>query len=533
MSTLIQAIRALEGIAAAQPAVNTVIGNDVFEINATPDVRYGVFAWTQGQHREDLDAGFLVIALTLFYVDRLTADAANRLEVQSVGVQVIGNILRVAEEAGIFPVGEVRYNTFNQKFVDECAGVFASVDLQVPLDWLCPDDYVPPTPEPPDPPREIYVVTLMNESFAYILSGAHGDYVEIEPTAPYQMSQVLDLAEVARNEKKLTEGVDNIIAWNKALPAGWTQQGVADIYDGVDLNFTPRGGMLWAVGNEVDRLELSFAGGSYVAADQPWGSYQSEGIFAPRWNSSKEAEYAALGFRNTPRVVVVTIRDVFSSVAQVMFTMMRTTESLTINLGDVFVCHDVVGMFESNAMRELIINGPFRWDAIRTCHNMFDGCDNLEAIPYVTGWGRESQYNTIYPRWDGIRGSADCARMFRNCHALQSIGPVLNMNAISLNGCTVDGSGQSALSDTLFQCPELTDVRLKNVGNNSWQFNAVNTKTYIPKMDAASIDYLLNNVKDETGNGYSLRFASLHQAEVSAAAIANAQAKGWTVQFVD
>lgn len=141
MQTLLQVIRAVEAIAKAQPGVAMVVPNDVFRLNAIPDARYGVFAWTQGQHREDLEAGTLTVALTLFYVDRLTADKGNELEIQSVGVALLGNVVKAAQEAGIYAADLVRYNTFNQRFLDECAGVYCTVDLEVPLDWTCPDDF--------------------------------------------------------------------------------------------------------------------------------------------------------------------------------------------------------------------------------------------------------------------------------------------------------------------------------------------------------------------------------------------------------
>lgn len=141
MQTLLQVIRAVEAIAKAQPGVAMVVPNDVFRLNTIPDARYGVFAWTQGQHREDLEAGTLTVALTLFYVDRLTADKHNELEVQSVGVALLGNVVKAAQEAGIYVADLVRYNTFNQRFLDECAGVYCTVDLEVPLDWICPDEF--------------------------------------------------------------------------------------------------------------------------------------------------------------------------------------------------------------------------------------------------------------------------------------------------------------------------------------------------------------------------------------------------------
>lgn len=141
MQTLLQVIRAVEAIAKAQPGVAMIVPNDVFRLNAIPDARYGVFAWTQGQHREDLEAGTLTVALTLFYVDRLTANKRNELEIQSVGVALLGNVVKAAQEAGIYVADLVRYNTFNQRFLDECAGVYCTVDLEVSLDWICPDDF--------------------------------------------------------------------------------------------------------------------------------------------------------------------------------------------------------------------------------------------------------------------------------------------------------------------------------------------------------------------------------------------------------
>lgn len=155
---------------------------------------------------------------------------------------------------------------------------------------------------------------------------------------------------------------------------------------------------------------------------------------------------------------------------------------------------------------------------------MFDHCSKLTSIPYVTGWGRESEHNTIYPRYDGYRGVADCKHLF-NAGSLQSIGPRLNMKAISLNGCTVDGQSQIALSDTLFNCPVLTDVRIINLNNNDWDFTDQNGYVYIPNMDVASAEYLLNNVADVTEQGGHT--VTLPQnGTISADAIANAESKG-------
>ena len=211
--------------------------------------------------------------------------------------------------------------------------------------------------------------------------------------------------------------------------------------------------------------------------------------------------------------------------------MMKTTTAFTLNVNG-FDCHDVTGMFEAdNSLVTLNINGMFYWSSFRTMHNLFDGCSSLTGIPYCTEVARDHNYNTIYPHYDGVRGSANCTRMFNGCTALTYLGPRVNMAAISLNGCTVDNIQQSALTGVMFVCPNLTDVRLINVGNNSWNFADSESYLYLPKMDVASIEYLLNNVKDETGNGYTLTFSTLHQGQISSSAISNATSKGWTIAY--
>lgn len=138
--TLAQVITKMKEIAAQQPAVSLIIDNDIYRLNATPDATYGVFAYTQGQHTGNVDGSLHRFAFTLFYVDRLNEDHSNEIEVQSVGVQVLETILRAMSDAGIF-AGDYSVNTFTQRFLDDCAGAFASTTFEVPFDTLCVDDY--------------------------------------------------------------------------------------------------------------------------------------------------------------------------------------------------------------------------------------------------------------------------------------------------------------------------------------------------------------------------------------------------------
>lgn len=139
--TLLQVIRTIEQVVADQPAIRTIVRNDVYRLNACPSVNYGVFAWLQNQHSSVLIEGLRHYSFTFFYVDRLTADKANELEIQSVGMEVLENILRVLYEKGVFCTGEATFRAFTERFHDECAGVFCNVRLEVAKDTICEDEY--------------------------------------------------------------------------------------------------------------------------------------------------------------------------------------------------------------------------------------------------------------------------------------------------------------------------------------------------------------------------------------------------------
>ena len=78
---LLQTIRAIEKTAALQPNVGTVVRNDIFRLNASPVVRYGVFAWLQNEHSTNAETGIITYNFTFFYVDRLTARKDNELAI--------------------------------------------------------------------------------------------------------------------------------------------------------------------------------------------------------------------------------------------------------------------------------------------------------------------------------------------------------------------------------------------------------------------------------------------------------------------
>lgn len=138
--TLQDTIKLFEILASHQPSVNMIVENDVFRLNSYADAKYGVFSFVQGQHSGTMDDPLITYNFTFFYVDRLLADSSNQIEVQSVGIQTLQNILRELNERDVF-VDDYTFTSFNQRFLDECAGVMCNVSLKVKNGSMCGEDY--------------------------------------------------------------------------------------------------------------------------------------------------------------------------------------------------------------------------------------------------------------------------------------------------------------------------------------------------------------------------------------------------------
>lgn len=136
--TLLQVIRAVEVAAMRQPAVRMIVRQDIFRLNGRADAEYGVFGWTQGQHSGSASNDLMSWRFTFFYVDRLTEDGRNVTEVQSVGIETLRNVLLALRGMGL-EAETWTFDTFTQRFLDQCAGVFCGVTLTAPVGWTCED----------------------------------------------------------------------------------------------------------------------------------------------------------------------------------------------------------------------------------------------------------------------------------------------------------------------------------------------------------------------------------------------------------
>lgn len=116
-----------------------IVENDIYKLDSEPSANYGVFGFRQTEHTASTDVSMISYGFELYYVDRLTNDLRNQVEVQSVGVQTLDNIVRELVDNGVF-VDEYRFTPFYQKFVDECSGAICTLTISAPITTLCAVD---------------------------------------------------------------------------------------------------------------------------------------------------------------------------------------------------------------------------------------------------------------------------------------------------------------------------------------------------------------------------------------------------------
>lgn len=139
--TLYETINLLNDIALKHPNINSVGEGNIYDyMNTNPSIKYGVFFITQGSHSQD--DMFNHFEFTLFYVDRLLSDMENnRLQIQSIGKEMLSNIINFFCEEFDGECENIRFQPFTQKFADETAGVYATIIIDIPKDIICPEEY--------------------------------------------------------------------------------------------------------------------------------------------------------------------------------------------------------------------------------------------------------------------------------------------------------------------------------------------------------------------------------------------------------
>lgn len=136
--TLIEVVNLLNWVAQNQPNVNGIVkSGDVFDLNKEEyQQKYAAFCVQQNTH--SINEDFTTFSFTLFYVDRLTLDKSNKLEIQSTACEFFQNLIKTIMqkfENLDWTNGEV--TTFTERFSAECAGAFMTCTITTKNQSIC------------------------------------------------------------------------------------------------------------------------------------------------------------------------------------------------------------------------------------------------------------------------------------------------------------------------------------------------------------------------------------------------------------
>lgn len=125
--------KVLEATSLSHPFVNNVYFNR-YRLNDTNDIMYPAVVFLH--QSTDVSDSSTLITWNIIYVDRLTKDRSNLIEIQSVGKQVITEILNTLVKSGNFYLEEdsnghfhITFNIFDEQYADHTAGVIANVNI--------------------------------------------------------------------------------------------------------------------------------------------------------------------------------------------------------------------------------------------------------------------------------------------------------------------------------------------------------------------------------------------------------------------
>lgn len=128
--TLIEIVDKLLEIAQKMPNIGYAGEGDIYELNNIPNIDYSVFFITQDTHR--VYENKVEYTLNLFFVDRIIEAIPNRIFVQTNGISAITNIVnKLVAEEDVDVLYPLNFTPFNQRFADDCSGVWARITFVV------------------------------------------------------------------------------------------------------------------------------------------------------------------------------------------------------------------------------------------------------------------------------------------------------------------------------------------------------------------------------------------------------------------
>ena len=472
--TLYETIDLLKKIALKHPNIGSASEGNIYEyMNANPSVKYGVFFITQGTHSQD--EMFNHFEFTLFYVDRLVDDMEeNRLQIQSIGKEILSNILTFFCEEFDAECENISFQPFTQKFVDMTAGIYSTITIDVPKDVICPEEYWKEDWKTP-------VIVIHNEDKRVVFT-ENGTYtIDYDPNTYTGLGTVevnvnIDVDSYYNNgyNQGKTDGISE--QKSKLESINITENGTytkEDGYSHIEVNVPDLNGSYdegYAEGERVgygqgktdgideqksklERIEIT-ENGTYTKED----GYNHIEVNVPDLNGSYDEGYAEgerVGYEQGKTDVVANARDI-----------------------------------------EITKNGQYG-DGETLYKNI-----NVNVIPKINVQKSRMKFGksifTEVPEWADFEGIIDMSYMFYYCFYLKTI-PLIGTSNVT------------DMSYMFYNCANLQTIPLldtSNVRNMEYMLSYCNLKT-IPLLDTSNVTNMSNMF------GYCANLQTIPQIDTS------------------
>ena len=164
---LYDVLNKLSDIANKHKLIGSYHNGDVYRIMNSAKNTYPVVVFTVDKLQDYQD--YSTLNAYMYFIDRLTDDEDNKINIQSNGINVINDIVnKLGDIDGISPVTPLQYTFFTEKFGDMCCGVYANVSIQFNNYSNCCENF------------NLNTLTI-NENGEYILDNIDVVTVDVQP----------------------------------------------------------------------------------------------------------------------------------------------------------------------------------------------------------------------------------------------------------------------------------------------------------------------------------------------------------------
>ena len=115
----------------SDPNVGDCFYGDVYQLNHIQTVKYPSVVVTNSNHNGSMDDYYFEYRLNIFYIDRLTDNQENKIDIHSAAITFLNTLVKELDEDLIIRNYEI--NCFNERFNDMCAGAYVTLYLRLPI----------------------------------------------------------------------------------------------------------------------------------------------------------------------------------------------------------------------------------------------------------------------------------------------------------------------------------------------------------------------------------------------------------------